>query len=552
MVQNKGRNMKKSPSQVDTSPKSTPSDLRSTLETSSRELFGESGTAQPSRGGKRKLAEGSDSERHSKAPKGIVIRERHAAPTFSSRRFSHPRIAKEKNFAKGKKKSEFVDLGSSEEDSSSQQEPQALRDESPKYQTTGSGSDHDLERKVMSSPSQTSSGSLEETDDVFFDQLLVAESEEAVRTEIAAEREHAEEDDVRGSEEQVSEQEEKSDEEEIDSDGEEAIHTPSKAKRMMIDNKPILHPRIININDEGMAALVPELLEMLEFQGWSEFVSMHRSYYALLVKELFRNMISKKQCLVSNVRGVHIELTIANVSQLLKIPNEGVIPQNFDVNAHEAFSVLAGLPHDVLDVNQTNVSNLNANRFPPAHRLLHHWCTTILTPQGGGRQRVTTLQRNLMFCLIKKVKINLATIFYQLIQEATIPKLRRSLPYATHLSSVLQLLRVSVAGSKVQNLTRFHIYDLDHIVKFMKLDWGQQEVDDVDVAQNQEDVVEEVHQDQTNVAQEEVDTSGLEGAVKTSTVSTLCSDKVDTKQGQSLLRREIKLELTLCNEKVDT
>ncbi|MQL84999.1 hypothetical protein Taro_017511 [Colocasia esculenta] len=77
MVQNKGRNMKKSPSQVDTSPeqvdtttsqvdtksgsvdtrclsqkasfavwdsRSTPSDLRSTLETSSRELFGKSGT----------------------------------------------------------------------------------------------------------------------------------------------------------------------------------------------------------------------------------------------------------------------------------------------------------------------------------------------------------------------------------------------------------------------------------------------------------------------------------------------------------------------------
>ncbi|MQL67926.1 hypothetical protein Taro_000206 [Colocasia esculenta] len=198
--------------------------------------------AQPSRGGKRKLAEGSDSERHSKAPKGIVIRERPAAPTFSSR--------------------------SLEEDSSSQQEPQALHDEIPKYQKMGSSSDHDLERKVMSSPSRTSSGSLEETDDVNFDQLLVAESEEAVRTEIAAEREHVEEDDVRGS-------------------GE-------------------------------------------------------------------------------------------------------------------------------------------------------------------------------------------------------------------------QLLRVSVAGSKVQNLTRFHIYDLDHIVKFMKLDWGQQEVKDVDIAQNQEDVAEEVHQDQIYVAQEDV------------------------------------------------
>ncbi|MQL91719.1 hypothetical protein Taro_024332 [Colocasia esculenta] len=70
MVQNKGRNVKKSPSQVDTSPeqvdtrssqvdtrwlsqkdcftvwdsKSTPNDLRSTLETSPRELFCQSGT----------------------------------------------------------------------------------------------------------------------------------------------------------------------------------------------------------------------------------------------------------------------------------------------------------------------------------------------------------------------------------------------------------------------------------------------------------------------------------------------------------------------------
>ncbi|MQL84361.1 hypothetical protein Taro_016863 [Colocasia esculenta] len=77
MVHNKGRNVKKSPSEVDTSPeqvdttpsqvdtksgsvdtrclsqkasfavwdsRSTPPDLRSTLETSSRELFGQSGT----------------------------------------------------------------------------------------------------------------------------------------------------------------------------------------------------------------------------------------------------------------------------------------------------------------------------------------------------------------------------------------------------------------------------------------------------------------------------------------------------------------------------
>ncbi|MQM12073.1 hypothetical protein Taro_044986 [Colocasia esculenta] len=88
---------------------------------------------QPRRGEKRKHAEGYDSKRHSKEAKGIVLREKKPdVPSFSSHRFSHPHTANEKNFAKGKKKLEFVDLSSSEEDVSSQQGSRAILEESPK------------------------------------------------------------------------------------------------------------------------------------------------------------------------------------------------------------------------------------------------------------------------------------------------------------------------------------------------------------------------------------------------------------------------------------
>ncbi|MQL76487.1 hypothetical protein Taro_008879 [Colocasia esculenta] len=239
---------------------------------------------------------------------------------------------------------------------------------------------------------------------------------------------------------------------------------PSKS---INEGKIILKPRAVDLADTQLVAAFPEIHSFFSFQTWLPFISEFRVIYPRLVQEFYMNLECTDDCYKSEVKDVVIDMPTALAATLFKIPDEGADYHNFEFNLHEAYTMLTGLQADESDPKQTHVTKFNTNTFPPVLRLIHHILTTIITPQGGGRDRLTDIQRFVIFCMKKNIKVNLHVIMYQIISETTRKDLNRSLPYAAHLTQVFKHFGVSLVNEKSQAIPKFNIYCFKHVQKFI-------------------------------------------------------------------------------------
>ncbi|MQM19000.1 hypothetical protein Taro_052000 [Colocasia esculenta] len=240
--------------------------------------------------------------------------------------------------------------------------------------------------------------------------------------------------------------------------------TPSKSVH---EGKIILKPRAVDLTDTQLVAAFPEIRSFFSFQTWLPFISEFRIFYPRLVQEFYMNLECTDVSYKSEVKGVVLDMSTALVATLFKIPDEGADYHNFEFNLHEAYTMLTGLQADESDPKQTHVTKFNTNTFPPVLRLIHHILTTIITPQGGGKDRLTNIQRFVIYCMKKDIKVNLHVIMYQIISETTRKDLHRSLPYASHLTSVFKHFGVSLANEKSKQIHKSNIYCFKHVQKFM-------------------------------------------------------------------------------------
>ncbi|MQL69545.1 hypothetical protein Taro_001840 [Colocasia esculenta] len=248
--------------------------------------------------------------------------------------------------------------------------------------------------------------------------------------------------------------------------------TPSK---LASEGKLILKPRAVDLEDNALATAFPQICQYFNFQTWLPFISEFKTIYPKLVQEFYSNLECTPDGYQSDVKGVLIDLPIELAATLFRIPAEGADYHDFTFDLHEAYSILTGLPSDETDPKQTYVSKFNTNTFPPVLRLIHHILTTIITPQGCGRDRLTDIQRFIIYCMKKDIKVNLNVIMYQIIGETTRKDLHRSLPYTAHLTSVFWHFGVFLENELAQSIPKSNIYCFKHLKKFMgfRLDGDQ-------------------------------------------------------------------------------
>ncbi|MQM21095.1 hypothetical protein Taro_054128 [Colocasia esculenta] len=231
--------------------------------------------------------------------------------------------------------------------------------------------------------------------------------------------------------------------------------------------KLILKPRTMDLTDIQLANAFPEIQTFFSFQSWLIFIYEFQIIYPRLVQEFYKNLKCTDEGFQSKVKGIAIDLPTDIATSIFKVPDEGADYHNFEFDLHEAYTIMAGLPADKSDPKQTFVTKFNTNSFPPVLRIIHHMLTTIITPQGGGRDRLTDIQRFILYCMAKDIKINLHVIMYQIISETTRKDLKRSLPYAAHLTSVFQHFGVPLESEKSQSIPKSNIYRFKNIQKFM-------------------------------------------------------------------------------------
>ncbi|MQM16398.1 hypothetical protein Taro_049353, partial [Colocasia esculenta] len=240
--------------------------------------------------------------------------------------------------------------------------------------------------------------------------------------------------------------------------------TPSKP---LSAGKTILKPRAVDLEDSELNAAFPEVLNFFKFQSWQPFISEFRIIYPRLVQEFYMHLECTDEGYKSKVKGIAIDMPTDIAPTIFKIPDEGADYHNFEFNLHEAYTIMTGLQADESNLKQTHVTKFNTNTFPPVLRLTHHILTTIITPQGGGRDRLTDIQRFVLYCMSKDIKVNLHVIMYQIISETTRVDLHRSLPYAAHLTQVFKHFGVSLENEKSEKIPKSNIYCFKHVQKFM-------------------------------------------------------------------------------------
>ncbi|MQL73694.1 hypothetical protein Taro_006036, partial [Colocasia esculenta] len=241
----------------------------------------------------------------------------------------------------------------------------------------------------------------------------------------------------------------------------------SKSQEPISEAKLILKPRIVDLTDIQLANTFPEIQTYFSFQSWLLFISEFQIIYPRLVREFYKNLKCTDEGYQSKVKGIAIDMPTDKAASIFKVPDEWADYHNFEFDLREAYTIMTGLPADKSDPKQTFVTKFNTNSFPPVLRIIHHMLTTIITPQGGGRDRLTDIQRFILYCMVKDIKINLHVIMYQIISETTRKDLKRSLPYAAHLTSVFQHFGVPLDNEKSQSIPKSNIYSFKNIQKFM-------------------------------------------------------------------------------------
>ena len=136
-----------------------------------------------------------------------------------------------------------------------------------------------------------------------------------------------------------------------------------------------------------------------------------------------------------------------------------------DYDPYEAYSLMTDLLATT-EAKQIMLTSFNTNSFPPLQCLIHHMFTIIVTPQGGGRWRLTETQQFLFYCLFKNIQVNLFSVMMNLFLECI--ENHRFWPYAAHLTAFFKKKKIPLANELCKDILRSNIYNMNFLQKFMK------------------------------------------------------------------------------------
>ena len=165
------------------------------------------------------------------------------------------------------------------------------------------------------------------------------------------------------------------------------------------------------------------------------------------------------------VKGVKIKLTGRTIQKTLKLPEGDVDEWILDYDPSEAYTLMTELPA-ITDPKMLMLMSFNTNSFPSLQHLVHHMFTTIITPQGGGRCRLTETQRFLFYCLFKNIQVNLSSIIMNMFTECI--ENHRFWPYVAHLTIFFKKKKISLDKELCKAIPRSNIYNINFLQTFIK------------------------------------------------------------------------------------
>ena len=160
------------------------------------------------------------------------------------------------------------------------------------------------------------------------------------------------------------------------------------------------------------------------------------------------------------VKGVKIKLFGKSIQKILKLSERDVDEWILDYDPYEAYSLMTDLSV-ITEAKLIMLTSFNTNSFLPLQRLVHHMFITIITPQGGGRCRLTETQRFIFYCLFKNIQVNLSSVMMNMFSECI--ENHRFWPYAAHLTAFFKKKKIPLANELCKAIPRSNIYNMNFL-----------------------------------------------------------------------------------------
>ena len=160
------------------------------------------------------------------------------------------------------------------------------------------------------------------------------------------------------------------------------------------------------------------------------------------------------------MKGVKIKIFGRTIRKTLKLHKGDVDEWILDYDLSEAYTLMTELPA-TSNPKMLLLTSFNTNSFPPLQHLLHHMFTTIITPQGGGRCRLTETQRFLFYCLFKNIQVNLSSVMMNMLSECL--NNHRFWPYVAHLTAFFKKKKVPLDNELCKAVPRSNVYNMNFL-----------------------------------------------------------------------------------------
>ena len=199
---------------------------------------------------------------------------------------------------------------------------------------------------------------------------------------------------------------------------------------------------------------------MFTTQQLIPFCSENTVYYPDLVREFYNTLtIDSNNNAFAIVKGITISVSLSKFIQILSLPSiELPIFHDSAVNKAHALQLMSGRVYP----ESIDLRTLNANTFPPFQRVLHKIFTSLLFPKVGSHDRVLLEHLFLFQKFFDKEPFSYGHLFYTHL-FACKDNIRRSLPFAAHLTKLFEHSKIILNGEK--KMTSHEVFDLKKIAQ---------------------------------------------------------------------------------------
>ncbi|WJX68028.1 hypothetical protein P8452_52440 [Trifolium repens] len=196
------------------------------------------------------------------------------------------------------------------------------------------------------------------------------------------------------------------------------------------------------------------ILKYVEPLGWTDFFKLKDSVMPQMVQAFYHNanVHTDKNLIISNIRGVEIQLDTETLGCLTNLPFEGATIYGGDWYSKLDVSKEA-LIMELFNEEGAKMEDPASSYLKKKFKILHNMLLHCIFPRIGSKQKVTDIDLLILYHMTKGIKLNLPYVIIQhTMNGAKSGPKKIALTYGMILTKLFRLFEVDESNQRVDNV----------------------------------------------------------------------------------------------------